>query len=71
VNERSSLEPGPRQLRRLRQRLPLKDELLLVLLPTLTILLILAFVDALSHQQVLFASLASSPSSSTWTRSTA
>jgi CBS-domain-containing membrane protein len=60
VNERSSLQPGPRQLRRLRQRLPLKDELLLVLLPTLTILLVLAFVDTLSRQRVLFASLASS-----------
>ncbi|KFA92048.1 HPP family protein [Archangium violaceum] len=60
MNERSSLKPGPPPLRRLRQRLSLKDELLLVLLPTLIILFVLAFVDALSHQRVLFASLASS-----------
>ncbi len=60
MNERSSLQPGPRPLRRLRQRLSLKDELLLVLLPTLIILFVLAFVDTLSHQRVLFASLASS-----------
>jgi CBS-domain-containing membrane protein len=60
VNERSSLEPGPRLVRRLRQRLPLADELLLALPPTLIMLVVLGFVDALSHQRVLFASLASS-----------
>lgn len=47
-------------MRRLRQRLSLGDELLLALLPTLIILVVLAFVSTLSQQRVLFASLASS-----------
>jgi len=60
VNELSSLKPGPRPVRRLRQRLTLRQELLLALLPTLIILVVLAFVDVLTRQRVLFASLASS-----------
>lgn len=43
-----------------RRRLGLKAELLLALLPTATVLLVLAFVEALSSQRLLFASLASS-----------
>lgn len=43
-----------------RPRLPLRDELLLALLPTITVLLVLALVEAYSHQRLLFASLASS-----------
>lgn len=43
-----------------RKRLDLKHELLLALMPTLTILLVLAFVEALTRQRLLFASLASS-----------
>ena len=43
-----------------RRRLGLKAELLLALLPTATVLLVLALVEALSNQRLLFASLASS-----------
>lgn len=43
-----------------RRRLGLKRELLLALMPTATILLMLAFVEALTQQRLLFASLASS-----------
>lgn len=43
-----------------RRRLGLKKELVLALLPTLTILLVLVLVEALSNQRLLFASLASS-----------
>lgn len=43
-----------------RRRLGLKKELLLALFPTLTILLVLGAVEALSNQRLLFASLASS-----------
>lgn len=43
-----------------RRRLGLKKELLLALMPTATILLVLAFVEALTTQRLLFASLASS-----------
>ncbi len=43
-----------------RRRLGLKQELLLALMPTATILLVLAFVEALTQQRLLFASLASS-----------
>ena len=55
-----SLEPGGRTGRALRQRLPLRAELGLSLLPTAMVLTVLAFVEALSHQRLLFASLASS-----------
>ncbi len=37
-----------------------RDELLLVSLPTCTVLLVLAFVEAMTRQRLLFASLASS-----------
>ncbi|MBK4736591.1 HPP family protein [Noviherbaspirillum pedocola] len=43
-----------------RRRLGLRAELLLALLPTATVLLVLALVEALSSQRLLFASLASS-----------
>ena len=43
-----------------RRRLGLRQELLLALMPTATILLVLAFVEALTQQRLLFASLASS-----------
>jgi len=42
-----------------RRRLGLKAELLLALLPTATVLLVLALVEALLNQRLLFASLAS------------
>jgi CBS-domain-containing membrane protein len=43
-----------------RQKIGLKGELLLALMPTLTVLLVLAFIETLSRQRLLFASLASS-----------
>ena len=43
-----------------RARLSLRDEFTLALLPSLTVLLTLAFVEVLSRQRLLFASLASS-----------
>lgn len=43
-----------------RRRLGLRAELLLALMPTLTVLLVLALVEALSNQRLIFASLASS-----------
>ncbi len=44
----------------LRRRLDLKGELLLALLPTVTVLIVLAMVDGLTRQRLLFSSLASS-----------
>lgn len=43
-----------------RRRLGTKNELLLAMFPTITVLLVLALVEALSNQRLLFASLASS-----------
>lgn len=43
-----------------RSRIGLRRELLLVLAPTVTVLLVLALVEAISSQRLLFASLASS-----------
>jgi CBS-domain-containing membrane protein len=43
-----------------RPRLPLKDELTLALLPTATVLTVLALTETFSQQRILFASLASS-----------
>ena len=43
-----------------RKRIGLKNELLLALMPTLTVPLVLALVEILSNQRLLFASLASS-----------
>ncbi len=44
----------------LRENLDVRGELTLALLPTLTILLVLGLIEALSNQRLLFASLASS-----------
>jgi CBS-domain-containing membrane protein len=43
-----------------RQRIGLRRELLLALAPTVTVLVVLALVEAVSRQRLLFASLASS-----------
>lgn len=43
-----------------RRRLGLRRELLLAVAPTITVLLVLALVEAVSNQRLLFASLASS-----------
>lgn len=58
--ELSSLEPIEGRRRSLRKRLHIRGELLLALLPTLTVLAVLALVEVLSEQRLLFASLASS-----------
>lgn len=58
--ERESLRPVAGANRALREQLTLKDELVLALLPTLVVLGVLAFVELLSRQRLLFASLASS-----------
>ncbi len=58
--QRTSMQPGSSTTRRLRQRLTLRSELLLALLPTLTVLAMLWLLEALSNQRLLFASLASS-----------
>lgn len=55
-----SLKPGEGKVRSLRQRLGLRGELTLALLPTATVLCVFAFVEVLSQQRLLFASLASS-----------
>jgi CBS-domain-containing membrane protein len=52
----SVIEPKPRRHR----RLPLGAELALAMLPTITILAVLALVETYSNQRLLFASLASS-----------
>lgn len=57
---RSSLKPLKGAKRALRSRLSLKGELLLAVAPTITVLGVLAFVEVLSRQRLLFASLASS-----------
>lgn len=58
--DRESLKPVEGANRSLRQHLGLRGELSLALLPTLTVLGVFAFVEVLSQQRLLFASLASS-----------
>lgn len=58
--KRTSLKPLQGADRSLRRRLNLKGELVLALLPMVTILVMLGFVEVLSQQRLLFASLASS-----------
>lgn len=55
-----SARPSPPELRGARRRLSLRHELALAALPTVTVLLMLALVEALTEQRLLFASLASS-----------
>jgi CBS-domain-containing membrane protein len=55
-----SLKPVEGAARPLRQRLGLKGELALALLPTLVILAVLLFVNVLTEQRLLFASLSAS-----------
>ena len=58
--ERESLKPVEGANRAPRRRLGLKGELILASLPTLIVLVVLALVEVLSRQRLLFASLASS-----------
>ena len=55
-----SVQPAGRAVRHARRRLVWKQELLLALLPTATVLIVLALVEEFSNQRLLFASLASS-----------
>ncbi len=55
-----SLQPGTAARRAIRNRLRLRDELLLAFVPTATVLVVFAMVEALTNQRLLFASLASS-----------
>jgi CBS-domain-containing membrane protein len=55
-----SLQPIEGANRRLRERLDLKGELVLALLPTVTVLAVLGLVELVTQQRLLFASLASS-----------
>ena len=59
-NHRSSLKPVEGANRSLRSRLDWKGELALATLPTIVVLGVLAFVEVLSRQRLLFASLAAS-----------
>jgi CBS-domain-containing membrane protein len=59
-HERSSLQPIEGAKRALRDRLDLKGELMLALLPALTVLGVLGMVEVLTEERLLFASLASS-----------
>ncbi len=55
-----SLEPIEGRARTGRRRLRLKDELALALVPATLVIVVLALIDALSTQRILFASLSSS-----------
>lgn len=54
-----SIQPSPGSVRS-RRRLGWRRELLLVSLPTVTVLAVIALVERFSHQRLLFASLAAS-----------
>jgi CBS-domain-containing membrane protein len=58
--EMRSLEPIEGANRALRDRLDLKGEIVLAMLPTITVLVVLGVVEVLVEQRLLFASLASS-----------
>jgi CBS-domain-containing membrane protein len=60
MTEMQSLKPVEGANRSLRRRLDVRGELVLALLPTATVLLVLGFVEVVSEQRLLFASLASS-----------
>ncbi|MBW4538045.1 MAG: HPP family protein [Myxacorys chilensis ATA2-1-KO14] len=57
---RSSLKSIEGANRTIRRRLDRKGELMLATVPTITVLIVLALVEVLSRQRLLFASLASS-----------
>ena len=58
--DRFNLKPIGQANQSLRQRLSLKEELMLAIAPTFTILSVMAFVEVLSRQRLLFAPLAAS-----------
>ena len=60
MQNKKSQQSAPPAERAIRQRLSVRGELALAVLPTLTILLMLAFIEHFGRQRILFASLASS-----------
>lgn len=60
AKKRESLKPIEGANRSLRHRLTLREEIVLALLPTATVLIVFGFVEVFSQQRLLFASLASS-----------
>ena len=60
MKQRSGLKSVQSSRRSFRHRLGLKDELALAAAPTTTVLIVMGFVEVLSQQRLLFASLASS-----------
>lgn len=58
--ERESIQPGSSALRRQRERMSIRDELILAIMPTVTVLAVFALVEVATRQRLLFASLASS-----------
>ncbi|HSE83027.1 MAG TPA: HPP family protein, partial [Thermodesulfobacteriota bacterium] len=58
--KRESLKPIEGANRSLRHRPTLREEIVLALLPTVTVLIVFGFVEVFSQQRLLFASLASS-----------
>ncbi|HEU4521026.1 MAG TPA: HPP family protein [Thermoanaerobaculia bacterium] len=60
MTEKKSLEPGRQARLSIRDRLSLRDELVLALVPTVMVLIVFAVVEEVSNQRLLFASLASS-----------
>lgn len=58
--ELQSLEPMEGATRGIRRRFGVSEELMLATLPTATVLVVLAFVEMVTQQRLLFASLASS-----------
>ena len=60
MENKFSLQPIAGAQRSLRKRLSLREEFVLALLPTATVLTVMAIVEQLTEQRLLFASLASS-----------
>lgn len=58
--DQETLKPIKGAARKARRKIGWKGEFVLALLPTLTVIIVLAFVESLSHQRLLFASLSSS-----------
>ena len=58
--ELESLKPGPATRMAVRDRLGLREELVLAFVPTVTVLIVFAAVESMTSQRLLFASLASS-----------
>lgn len=60
MTELESLKPGAVARTAIRDRLRLRDELVLAFVPTATVLIVFGLLETLTNQRLLFASLASS-----------